>query len=190
MNKDNNIENWNEGQENEFDIPKGYFDSLPGKIFSKIELIEELKEFPLLSSMEKKSPFLVPENYFETRNFVKAAIESEQKEEAVIVKLSGFVKRYKLTIAAVFVMTIGTAVFYKIYNKEQIEKVDCIEIACLSKEDITNSKYFEQISMDELETVANGAMLDSMNTQLNNELLNELLADPETANITDEDLGI
>ena len=189
MNKDNNIEDWNEGQENEFDIPKGYFESLPGKLFSKIELIEELKEFPLLVSLEKKNPFLVPENYFETRDFVKAIANTEHKE-AVIVKFTGFVKRYKLAIAAVFVMTLGTTVFYKMYNKSQIETVDCSQIACLSKEDITNSQYFEQISMDELETVANGEMLDSMNTQLNNELLNEILSDPEAANITDEDLGI
>ncbi len=190
MNKDNNINDWNEGQENEFDIPKGYFESLPGKLLSKIELIEELKEFPLLSAIEKKNAFIVPENYFENRNFVEAAIKEEYKKEAVIIKLSTFVKRYKLAIAAVFVMTIGSAVFYKMYNKGQLEKVDCGEIACLSKEDIANSKYFDQMSVDELETFANGEMLDSMNTQLNNELLNEILSDPETANITDEDLGI
>ena len=190
MNKDNNIEDWNEGQENEFDIPKGYFESFPEKISSKIELIEELNEFPVLSAMEKKNPFLVPENYFETRDFVKIAMKEERREEAVIVKFSSFVKRYKLAIAAMFVMTIGSAVFYKMYNKGQIEKVGCGEIACLSKEDIINSKYFEQISMDELETVANVEMLDSINTQLNNELLNEILSDPEIANITDEDLGI
>ncbi|MDP2386537.1 MAG: hypothetical protein Q8M29_09210 [Bacteroidota bacterium] len=190
MNKDNNIEDWKEGQENEFEVPKEYFESLPRKLFSKIELIEELKEFSVLSSIEKKNPFIAPENYFEARDFVKAAIESEKKKEAVIVKFSGFVKRYKLAIAAVFVMTMGTTVLYKMYNKGQIEKVDCSEIACLTKEDITNSKYFDQISIDELETVANGEMLDSMNTQLNNELLNEILSDPETANITDEDLGI
>lgn len=190
MNKDNNIEDWNEGREGEFDIPKGYFESLPGRLFSKIEIIEELKEFPLLSSMEKKSPFIVPENYFETRDFVKAAISTDQKKEAIIVKLSAFAQHYKLVIAAVFIMAIGTTVFYKIYNRTTIETLDCSEMACLTKDDITGSQYFEQISMDELETVANGEMLDSMNTQLNNELLNEILADPEAANITDEELGI
>lgn len=63
-----NGENKHQDKENNpFSVPGNYFDSFSKKMMHKIELSEELKEFKLLSSIDKKLPFLVPENYFEVQ---------------------------------------------------------------------------------------------------------------------------
>lgn len=49
-------------------LPEGYFDSLPGNILAKIEgtFAHELQQLsPLLSSIKKVNPFIVPDNYFD-----------------------------------------------------------------------------------------------------------------------------
>ncbi len=51
-------------ENNPFSLPDGYFDSFSQKMMHKIELAEELKEFKLLSSIDKKLPFVTPDNYF------------------------------------------------------------------------------------------------------------------------------
>lgn len=50
--------------ENPFSLPEGYFGSFSQKMMHKIELAEELKEFKVLSSIDKKLPFATPDNYF------------------------------------------------------------------------------------------------------------------------------
>src|SRR6202007_3272071 len=127
-----------------------------------------LKEFQNLSAIEKKNCFEVPEKYFETRNFAEAAIKNaEPPKEAVIVKLSSFVRKRGLSIAAVLIIVLGAAVFFKTYNRSEVKQAECTELACLTKDYITNSKYFEQISLDELTTVTNNEVLDSMGTKMN-----------------------
>lgn len=60
-----NKENSNNNKhENPFSLPEGYFGSFGKKMMHKIELAEELKEFKVLSSIEKKLPFATPDHYF------------------------------------------------------------------------------------------------------------------------------
>jgi hypothetical protein len=47
-----------------FGLPKDYFSKFEENIKKKIELENELQEFPVLSSIEKVKPFIVPLNYF------------------------------------------------------------------------------------------------------------------------------
>lgn len=63
-NEENNEPN---KESNPFSLPGDYFNSFSKKMMLKIELVEELKEFALLSSIDKKLPFITPENYFETK---------------------------------------------------------------------------------------------------------------------------
>ena len=63
-NKDTNN---SRGEEKHFDLPKNYFDSFGEKLFKKITNENELKEYPLLASLQKKNPFSVPSGYFESK---------------------------------------------------------------------------------------------------------------------------
>lgn len=64
-----NEENNKPHQENNpFSLPGDYFSSFSQKMMHKIELAEEIKEFKLLSSIDKQSPFVTPSGYFETKS--------------------------------------------------------------------------------------------------------------------------
>ena len=48
-------------------LPENYFESFSSRLFKKIEAEDELKDYPLLSSIGKNNPFAIPSNYFELR---------------------------------------------------------------------------------------------------------------------------
>ncbi len=48
-------------------VPENYFESFNSRLFKKIEAEDELKDYPLLSSIGKTNPFAVPQDYFELR---------------------------------------------------------------------------------------------------------------------------
>jgi hypothetical protein len=64
----NNIEEENflfgKNKELPFIVPQGYFDSFTATLINKVEALEELGEFAMLLSIDKKVAFSVPENYF------------------------------------------------------------------------------------------------------------------------------
>ena len=47
-----------------FAVPAQYFNSLEQRIINKIEAMEELNEFSILSAIDKQKEFIIPENYF------------------------------------------------------------------------------------------------------------------------------
>ena len=55
------------GEEGNFGLPENYFDSFSARLFKKIAAEDELKEYPLLSSVQKNNPFTVPAGYFENK---------------------------------------------------------------------------------------------------------------------------
>lgn len=67
---------------NKKNIPKDYFDKLPGKIFESVDLIEDAlsEDAPLLFRESQKNPYKVPVEYF-------------QKSRAQILKTNRSVKR-------------------------------------------------------------------------------------------------
>jgi hypothetical protein len=52
-------------KEGSFSLPENYFDSFSSRLFTKIAEDEELKEYPLLTSLHNKNPFNVPSGYFD-----------------------------------------------------------------------------------------------------------------------------
>ncbi len=64
INKDTNN---SEGEENHFGLPEDYFDSFSARLFEKIADDDELKEYSVLSSLQKGNPFSVPVGYFESK---------------------------------------------------------------------------------------------------------------------------
>lgn len=86
MNEKDENNSLNEGGKNPFSLPEGYFDSFAHKMMRKIEIAEELKEFKLLSSIDKKLPFVTPGNYFSENHAsleIKAELSSYEKLSAV-----------------------------------------------------------------------------------------------------------
>lgn len=68
----------------QFHVPKGYFEKSGLRLFNKIDCIEELKDFPLLSNLKKENVFVTPDEYFQ-----KSALQLELIE---FEKLSGLSK--------------------------------------------------------------------------------------------------
>jgi hypothetical protein len=54
-------------KEDSFSLPENYFDSFTSKLFKKIAEDEELKDYTLLTSLQKKNPFTIPIGYFELK---------------------------------------------------------------------------------------------------------------------------
>ncbi len=66
-NKDEQGFSGDEKNKGNFGTPENYFESFSSRLFSKIKANDELKEYPLLSGLEKVNPFAVPAGYFEAR---------------------------------------------------------------------------------------------------------------------------
>ncbi len=70
INKDTNHdpEGTPEGEGKHFGLPENYFDSFSARLFKKIAADDELKEYPMLSSIQKGNPFSTPAGYFESKD--------------------------------------------------------------------------------------------------------------------------
>jgi hypothetical protein len=85
-NENNGPEN---NKSNPFGMPDNYFDSFKSRMLLKIELADELKEFNILSGIDKKLPFVTPENYFANSLESKVELAPYQKL-AALNKENGF----------------------------------------------------------------------------------------------------
>jgi hypothetical protein len=55
---------FNKGEEHPFGLPSDYFSSFEEKLKNRIEVENELSDFPVLSSIQKNTVFEIPGNYF------------------------------------------------------------------------------------------------------------------------------
>lgn len=69
MSEDNlNIDDLNfSDKEDNFSLPENYFDSFSARLLKKIAADNELTDYPLLTSLQKKNPFAVPAGYFDLK---------------------------------------------------------------------------------------------------------------------------
>jgi hypothetical protein len=82
-NKDGSGFSGDENNASNFGTPENYFDSFSSRLFSKIKANDELKDYPLLSGIEKKNPFVVPADYFEVKEeLVEYALLRELKQKS------------------------------------------------------------------------------------------------------------
>lgn len=83
INKDNlNFSDKGDG----FSLPENYFDSFSSRLFKKITEEDELKDYPLLVSLQKQNPFTVPADYFELKkDLLQYPLLSENKAQYFIV---------------------------------------------------------------------------------------------------------
>lgn len=66
-NKDEQGFRGDEKNEDFLGAPENYFESFSARLFSKIRANDELKDYPLLASLQKQNPFAVPGAYFEVQ---------------------------------------------------------------------------------------------------------------------------
>lgn len=148
-----------------FTVPENYFEGVTGRIMHAVEVSEELKEFAVLSSLEKQDVFAVPEKYFE-----ELEIRTEKKEAKIISLFARTRTTYKAAMAAAVALIISLGIL--LYNKNTGDTVqptgDCNTIACLSKKEILNSNYMQSVSEENIiEMIDVQALSDSLSLKKN-----------------------
>jgi len=162
-----------------FGMPDGYFDSFDARLMKKIEMQEELSEFPTLSAIKKENPFFVDASYFEDLPSVIADKIHKQKAG-----LNWLDKLKSILFRPAFAFSFGIALIFTIvfvYKSQSIvtEEV-CNDLACLSKEEILNSKDFGALTVEELmNEMPDNATVSDADTVLDKELINDLIENPE-----------
>jgi hypothetical protein len=146
LNEENNKPNKNEN--NPFSLPEGYFGSFAQKMMHKIEVAEELKEFKLLSSIDKKLPFITPGNYF---------ANSEVKNElAIYPKLTEVKKENAFVVPQLYFESSAKAIENKIGSAEELKAYPALYSIGKENSFTTPQNYFEDFSPTVREKLVDG----------------------------------
>ena len=135
-NEENNNKKPNEN--NPFSLPDGYFNSFSKKMMLKIELAEELKEFKVLSSLDKKLPFATPDNYF--------ASSEVRSELSVYPKLSAVKKQNGFVTPELYFETSAETLKTKIEVTEELKAYPTLYSITKENSFVAPQNYFEGLS--------------------------------------------
>ncbi len=135
-NEENN--NKNNKENNPFSLPEGYFNSFGKKMMLKIELAEELKEFKILSSIDKTLPFATPNNYFASSE-VKAELSAYPK-------LSTVNKNNVFATPELYFETSAEAIKTKIEIAEELKTYPILYSLTKENAFVAPQHYFEGLS--------------------------------------------
>jgi len=134
LNKDEQGFSGDENKSGSFGLPENYFDSFSARLFKKLEAEDELKDYPLLSSVGKVNPFAIPEGYFELRE------ELTEHPSLRNIRAVNFV------VPANYFETLTASILNKIEIAEEIKGY--VTLASVEKQNVfaVPGKYFEQFS--------------------------------------------
>jgi hypothetical protein len=135
-NEENNKKKPNEN--NPFSLPDGYFGSFSKKMMLKIELAQELKEFKILSSIDKTLPFVTPDNYF-----TGSEVGSEL---AAYTKLSAVKKQNGFATPEFYFETSAEAIKTKIEIVEELKAYPSLYSITKENSFVAPQNYFEGLS--------------------------------------------
>lgn len=138
MSKNKENSNNKQNENNPFSLPEGYFGSFGKKMMLKIELAEELKEFKILSSIDKKLPFATPDNYFSTLGI--------KNELAVYPELSAIKKQNGFTVPELYFETSAKAIKSKIEIAEELKAYPALYNISKENSFAAPQNYFEGLS--------------------------------------------
>ncbi len=138
MSKNEENNNPDNKENNPFSLPEGYFGSFGKKMMLKIELAEELKEFKILSSIDKKLPFTTPDNYF-------ASVEVKT-ELSAYPKLTAVKKQNGFSTPELYFETSAQAIKTRIEITEELKAYPALY--SITKENVFTApqNYFEGLS--------------------------------------------
>lgn len=131
-NKDQQGFSGDENNESNFGTPQNYFESFSSRLFSKIKADDELKDYPLLSSMQKQNPFAVPAAYFEV------------KEEMASYPLLSGMRRNAFGLPASYFDEVTTSVKSGIELSEELKPYTTLVTAGNENVFVLPESYFEE----------------------------------------------
>jgi hypothetical protein len=142
MNDDSNL--FFDKKRNSFDLPINYFSEFENRLGLKISLNEELKSYPMLSSIRKENIYSIPDNYFDNLlQNIKSNIHYTKEIELsffdMIIKVL-FGKQVAFAFGLFFV--IGLSIYFFKSPKTNINYSECKTLACLEKNEILNNNQF------------------------------------------------
>jgi hypothetical protein len=148
-------------------LEEDYKQQLQSSITHKIEIVEELKDYKLLYSLNKENSFTVSENYFEgVATRVKERIFSVNEDRKSIIDIvldAVFGKAMAFSFGLCLI--IGLSVFFYQTPENIIESGDCKTLACLERNEIlNNNKVITNFDEDQLMDLVD---VNTLNQQLN-----------------------
>lgn len=162
-----------------FGMPDGYFESFEARLMKKIEMQEELSEFQTLSAIKKENPFFVDASYFDDLpSVISDKIHAQKSGVNWLDKLKSVLFRPAFAFSFGIALIVTVVFVYK--SQSIVTDEVCNDLACLSKEEILNSKDFGALTVEELmnEMPDNNSVSDA-DTVIDKELINDLIENPE-----------
>jgi hypothetical protein len=148
-------------------LEEDYKKQLQSSITHKIEIVEELKDYKLLYSLNKENSFTVSENYFEgvaTRVKERIFSVNEDRKSIIDVVLDAVFGK-AMAFSFGLCLIIGVSVFFYQTPENIIESGDCKTLACLERNEIlNNNKVITNFDEDQLMDLVD---VNTLNQQLN-----------------------
>ena len=146
-NEEHNFENepnfsFNKKGENPFGLPSDYFLSFEQKIKLKLELENELAEFPLLKSLSKEPVFTLPTTYFDE---ITNSIEY-QAELSAYSKLEALKKPLFKELDAEYTSALKHSINYKIELVDELKSYNTLYQLDKTNPFIVSDNYFESVA--------------------------------------------
>lgn len=144
-------------------LPADYFEALDKKLMDQYELSSELKEFPILSSIEKKNKFQLAPNYFENSlDAVKEKTHSSTRiTPGILEQLFSIFLKPKMVFAMAFVLIIGFTTLWNFNTTDiTIPTGDCKTVACLEKNELLNDNTVNDFNDENLYEMVDVEKLD------------------------------
>lgn len=148
-------------------LEEDYKKQLQSSITHKIEIVEELKDYKLLYSLNKENSFVVSENYFEgvtTRVKERLFSVNEDRKSILDIVLDAIFGK-AMAFSFGLCLIIGLSVFFYQAPESIIESGDCKTLACLERNEIlNNNKVITNFDEDQLMDLVD---VNTLNQQLN-----------------------
>lgn len=148
-------------------LEEDYKKQLQSSITRKIEIVEELKDYKLLYSLNKENSFVVSEHYFEgvtTRVKERLFSVNEDRKSILDIVLDAIFGK-AMAFSFGLCLIIGLSVFFYQAPESIIESGDCKTLACLERNEIlNNNKVITNFDEDQLMDLVD---VNTLNQQLN-----------------------
>ena len=149
-------------------LPTGYFEAFDKKLNARMELDNELKEFSVLSSKEKKNNFKLVPDYFEnSTDEVKEKIHAKHESTNILEQIIEFIFKPKMAFALGLAVILGFTTIWYFNNKQDtnFKTGDCKTLACLEKNELLNDKNIPDFDDENLYEMVDVEMLDKQITK-------------------------
>lgn len=149
------------------ELEEDYKHQLQSSITHKIEIVEELKPYETLYSLDKVNSFVVSEHYFDgvVENVKNRIFSVNENKKSIIDIVLNVVFGKAMAFSLGLCLIIGLSVFFYQAPENIIESGDCKTLACLERNEIlNNNKVITNFDDEQLMDLVD---VNSLNQQLN-----------------------